>query len=168
MDKKIKKNFKIRILDIVIYVFPVIIAVFIIKNFIGYTKIFGPSMYPTLKNGQHIVVNTRDRNYQKGDIVTFYSKTKYISEVYVKRIVATAGDVVQIIDGRLYINNEPESKYDDGFMYIYYIEDAGLLDKPYTVPENTVFTLGDNRNFSDDSRVFGAININKIIGKTKK
>lgn len=80
---------------------------------------------------------------------------------YIKRIIAVAGDKVEIKDGKVYLNDEEleEHYLPEG------IKTNQLNYNSLVVPENCVFVMGDNRNASMDSRTFGCIPINKIEGR---
>ena len=81
---------------------------------------------------------------------------------YVKRIVALPGDVVDLRDGVLYVNGAAEER-------VHHIGDTlpqdGIVEYPYTVPEDCYFMVGDNREGSIDSRSFGALPTASIKGK---
>ena len=78
---------------------------------------------------------------------------------YIKRVIATPGDYVEIKDGKVYVNNEEivEDYLDEGTI----TNNSGYFNK-FTVPENTVFAMGDHRAVSMDCRVFGCVPIEKI------
>lgn len=129
------------------------------------TSVIGVSMEPVLYNGQEILVNRfiyRILSPKEGDIVVFLPNGNANTHYYVKRVVATSGDTVQIKNGMLYINGTlyKEVEYDK-------IEDAGIAENPVTIGSNEFFTLGDNINNSEDSRSgnIGAVSRDDIIGK---
>ncbi len=79
---------------------------------------------------------------------------------YIKRVIALPGEHVQIKEGAVYINDE---KLDEPYLQDGVVTDvvgAGYTD--FTVPENCVFAMGDNRNHSTDCRAFGCIPLEKI------
>jgi signal peptidase I len=79
---------------------------------------------------------------------------------YIKRVIGVPGDKIDIKDGHVYINGEKlDEKYAKGETH------KQLLDFPKTVPPNTVFVLGDNRQNSRDSRIIGFIEYDRIKGK---
>lgn len=128
----------------------------------------GNSMRPTLEDGDWLYVNkfVYVRNEpQTGEVVVFSEPQPEEEEAkpvfLVKRIVADAGDVVSIRDGRLYINETEQAEdYTD-----VPIENSDF--GPYKVPDGHYFVLGDNRrmNRSKDSRYFGAVPREKILGR---
>ena len=118
------------------------------------------SMKPTLHEGDRILLNRlvyHFRDPKSGDVVVFHSPVN-ADEDLVKRIVAVAGDRVAIHDGSLYVNgvalDEP-----------YLLEQSFRGEYPETtIPQGHVFVMGDNRNNSGDSRLFGPISADSIIG----
>lgn len=127
-------------------------------------EVEGSSMIPTLHNGDRIAVDKisyRFASPKRGDIVVFKNPSNP-SENYIKRVIALEGDTVEITDGKLLVNgeiiNEP------------YINELPASDFELTkVNKKAVFVLGDNRNFSRDSRFksVGCIPIKSILGKAK-
>lgn len=118
------------------------------------------SMIDTLQVGDRLFANKAAYWFQpikRGDIIVF-AYPKDPSKDFVKRVIGLPGDKVEIIDGKLYRNdqlvNEP------------YIKEPMWFDYPeHIVPENHLFVLGDNRNNSDDSRFWGFLPINNVKGK---
>lgn len=95
--------------------------------------------------------------YEKGDIVMFHYFDADGDKTVVKRIIATEGDHIRILEDGVEVNGEiMEESYISGETY-------GLVDM--TVPEDTVFVMGDNRETSFDSRNMGAIPCGDLKGK---
>lgn len=129
------------------------------------TSVVGVSMEPLLYNGQEIFINRfvyKILSPKAGDVVVFLPNGNENAHYYVKRIVAVAGDTVQIKNGSLYVNGllYKNVEYDK-------IEDAGIAENPITLETGEFFTLGDNVNNSEDSRSgnIGAVKRENIIGK---
>lgn len=129
---------------------------------LGIAVVDGDSMEPGLSNGNMVVFNRLAMAYEKNDIIIFQSPAD--REVLIKRVVAVAGDVVNIdiSTGTLYINDAAQDNTKvSGKTY----PRGGGPGYPYTVPAGTVFVLGDNRENALDSRDFGVIATKDIIGK---
>ena len=129
-------------------------------------RMFGESMNNTLVDGQHLFVEkiSKHSGLDRGDIVI----VKYPdsgNKAYVKRIVATGGDSVLVMDGSLYINGEKQNESYIKESYMEYLgEGYGGDGAQYTVPERYYYVMGDNRNNSRDSRMVGPISKDEIIG----
>ncbi|MDR7417842.1 MAG: signal peptidase I [Armatimonadota bacterium] len=118
------------------------------------------SMEPTLLPRDRVLVNKllyRWRGPQRGDIIVLrYPRDP--GRNYIKRIVAMPGDRVQIREGRVFINDVPLTET--------YLNGPPSGDYgPEVVPEGSVFVLGDNRNNSEDSRAFGFVKQDLIVGQ---
>lgn len=125
----------------------------------------GESMYPTLQHKDVLIMS--DLYYvfgepEIGDIVVFPYKENE-DDKYIKRVMAKGGDVIDIRDDEIYINDE---KLEDDFSYEY-VYSHGNIDYPFVVPEETYFVMGDNRNASKDSRYeeVGCVTEDDIMGK---
>lgn len=119
------------------------------------------SMEPTLLTGDRIIVSKFTYHFhepERGDVIVFrYPRDP--DRVFVKRLVALGGETVAIRDGRLYI---------DGVQVVegYLLENGSHSDfGPTNVPVGNLFMLGDNRANSDDSRVWGVLDEEMLIGK---
>lgn len=136
----------------------------LINVFIQPTIVKGESMYPTLENKDLVItLKTAYLNSipKQGDIVIF--KSSFENKIYIKRVIGTSGDRVEIKNGQVYVNSKELA---EEYVSTNYTE--GNID--ILVPEGKVFVLGDNRwpNASLDSRssVLGLIPGEDIIGKT--
>jgi len=129
--------------------------------FQGY-KVEGPSMQPTLTNGDLVIVNTLSYAIgvpERGDILVFHY-TSNPRRVFIKRAIAVPGDTIEIKNGGVFINGEKQKET--------YILEPTMDSYPLaTVPPNYIFVLGDNRNNSEDSRYtdVGFVPYDLIIGK---
>lgn len=126
----------------------------------------GPSMIPTLQNGDRLIVinSTICGDYEAGDIV-IARKLSFSDEPIVKRVIATEGQTVDIDFelGRVYVDGV--ELHEDYINDLTYLEEG--TEFPLTVPQGSVFLMGDNRNHSNDSRDdrLGPVEEQLIIGK---
>lgn len=148
---------------VVVMAILVMIYLFIISP----QEISGDSMFPTFKNGEYILTNKVEYKLhepQRGDVIVFKSpKNKDID--YIKRIIGIPGDTVSLRDGKFYVNGE---LLDEHYLPPYIYTFAGSFMKEnteVTVPEGYYFVVGDNRPHSLDSREFGFVPKQDIIGK---
>jgi len=163
----------------------VLVASFIQSQLYAFTSVHQSSMQDTLSEGHMLIMDKLSYTFsepQAGDIIVFVNgedskgfinkykvflkdvqlrfTKEYRTNRLIKRIVAVEGDVVDIKDGFLYINDVLQDEpYVKGHT-------PGLgMSFPLTVDEDYVFVMGDNRENSLDSRSFGPIHINSIEGK---
>ena len=139
----------------------IVAAVYLIFHYcIGLAFVSGHSMEPSLKDGQLLVFYRLHSSYQPDDIVIVHRQENV---EYIKRIVAEPGDVLELTeDGALLVNGEEESgRMTAGAT----LPASDGVEFPYTVPEGCYFVLGDNRENSQDSRVFGAVRKEEITGR---
>lgn len=143
-----------------------IVVAILIKSFIfNTTYVLGSSMYPTLHEKDRLFTNKIVLYFSApniGDIVVLKAPDNP-SKDYIKRVVGLPGDKVEIIDGKVYLN--------DNVLNEYYLEEGAYTytydETQWQIPEGHVFVLGDNRaeGASKDSRYFGCIPIDSIKGK---
>ncbi len=150
----------------------IIIFAFIRTFFFSNYVVEGESMMPTLEDGNKLVVNKI--GYQIGDldrfdVIVFHANEK---EDFVKRIIGLPGDNIEYLDDKLYINGQPQEE-----LYLEKYREqtlSGRLTGDFTlkeitgekkVPDGKVFVLGDNRLGSWDSRHFGFISVEQVVGK---
>lgn len=149
--------------DWVVSIIAAVVMALLIRTFIVELYIVdGPSMRPTLQHEERLIVNKfiyRVRNPEKGEILIF-KYPRDTSRDFIKRVIATGGDTIEIKEGRVYVNDQM-LKED------YILEKTRTEYPKVTVPEGTVFVMGDNRNNSDDSRFadVGFVPLDLIKGK---
>lgn len=142
-----------------------IICVVLFMFFVRIIDVSGMSMYPTLINGDKMLVSNLFYEPKAGDVVVFKKDSYDPEKALVKRIIATEGQEINIdfSNGTVYVDGVPIEED-----YINEIT-TNKLDfvGPKEVPENCVFVLGDNRNASTDSRKaeIGMVDKRLIIGK---
>jgi len=134
-----------------------------------FAGVVGSSMTPTLKNGQWLAVTAILPRPARGDIVIISPRTNAFHEPLVKRVIAVAGDEIDIADGHVLINGEPieEPYLPEGLRTYPASEMQSDIAYPARVPAGRVFVMGDNRGGSSDSRVsaVGFIRVDDILGR---
>ncbi|MBI3972913.1 MAG: signal peptidase I [Chloroflexi bacterium] len=123
-------------------------------------EVDGASMAPTIYPHEYVIVDriaTMLRLPQRGEVIVFrYPGNPRID--YVKRVVGLPGETIAIGRGRVWVNgrslNEP-----------YVRERPRYLWGPAVVPPDSIFVLGDNRNSSSDSHLWGAVPLQNIVGR---
>ncbi|MHB8139437.1 MAG: signal peptidase I [Smithellaceae bacterium] len=160
----------------------VLIAGFIISFIVQAFKIPSGSMIPTLLVGDHLFVNKfiygvkipffrktiiPVTNPKRGDVVVFiYPEDR--SKDFIKRVIGTAGDKIEIKNKKLFINDKVSEDsfgvYDDDTIYPADVQPRDNFG-PVTVPQNSLFVMGDNRDHSLDSRFWGSVDLKDVQGK---
>lgn len=138
-------------------------VVFVLFSVIfGIAVVQGDSMEPSLTSGSLALFYRLDHTYRRNDIVLFRPNGR--NELLIKRIVAVAGDTVDIDDqsGTLRINGTAEQE--DTVVGKTYSREGGATF-PLKVPDGCVFVLGDNREAALDSRSIGTIGARDVVGK---
>jgi signal peptidase I len=145
-----------------------ILLAFVIRGFVAESRyIPSPSMVPTLYPGDRIVVEKlsfRVRSPHLGDVVVFRPPAKLqaagypADQAFIKRVIAVAGQTVQVHQGRVYVDQIPLKEP--------YIAEPPAYEMPAVrVPEGMLFMMGDNRNNSNDSHVWGFLPKTNVIGR---
>lgn len=144
--------------EIIPYIVVIIIALLIRTFLFTPVKVDGSSMYPTLEDGEILILKKYDKSYERFDIAVI----DYNGEKLVKRIIGLPGENIKYKNNKLYVDGEfveePVELETDNF---------SLLDLGYnTIPEDYYLVLGDNRYNSKDSRMIGLIKKDNILGTT--
>lgn len=146
---------------------------------VSIVQVDGSSMYPTLKDGDIMLVQRLAYQPGNGDIIVLRKDGTYEDRALVKRIIATGGQTVYIdydantitVDGvqldEPYINYETDWYYGDDPMAVRTDLDPQYVNTEFTVPEGCLFVCGDNRNNSSDSRVatLGMVDERYVLGR---
>lgn len=130
------------------------------------TTVVGQSMSDQLQDGDQVLINRFIYKVSKpkiGDVIVFLPNGNKKSHYYIKRVIATGSDTVQIIDGVIYVNGAPLT--DVHFSGT--ISDPGVAAEKLTLAADECFVLGDNPSGSEDSRFanIGNVKMEYIIGK---
>lgn len=165
-DKK-PSNLKNKLKENGITIVIALLLALLIRVFIAEPRyIPSESMYPTLETGDRLVVEKVAYKFHppsQGDIVVFQPPTQLRvlgyepNQAFIKRAIATAGETIAVKDGIVYVNDRPLQED-----YIAAPPEYELL--PIKVPEGQLFVMGDNRNNSNDSHVWGFLPTENIIG----
>ena len=165
-----------------------ILIFLIVRSIVQNFKVEGRSMEPTLHNGQYLLINKavywridndllgrfnsdaeassegdeQTSRYlfsqpQRGDIIVF-QYPREPSRDFIKRVIGVPGDLVEVRDGVVYVNGQPLAEDYTNGPPSYYVSGE-------RVPEGQYFVLGDNRNNSSDSHVWGLVPEENIIGR---
>lgn len=150
-----------------------LIITFICRHFLfSPSTVLGASMEPTFHDQDRLVVS-KTSEIQRFDVIVF-DAPDIEGKHYIKRVIGLPGDRVEMKDDTLYINGEAfeepyliENKENNPFNKL--TEDFSLQEKTgeSVVPDNMLFVLGDNRLKSMDSRIFGLIPYDSILGEVK-
>jgi signal peptidase I len=148
--------------ELVDTVFPAIAIALIIYLFLARTYgVQGQSMEPNLHDHQRLIVDLvsyRLRIPHRGEIVVF-DVPEPISDIpLIKRVVGIPGDTVEVKGGAVYVNGR---RLDEPYLAEQTLGQMALR----TVPEGHAFVLGDNRNYANDSRAFGMVPLEDIVGR---
>lgn len=148
---------------------PAVLIALLINLFLAQaTRVHGQSMEPNLHTNQRLIIekvsyNRFLRQYFKfdgpkqGDVVVIRLDS-HGGELLIKRIIGLPGDTVEIRESQVFVNSQPINE-----PYL-----AGITPGNYgpaTIPPLSIFVLGDNRGFSNDSRNFGTIPLENVIGR---
>jgi signal peptidase I len=160
-----------------------ILIAFFIRTFIVQAfKIPSGSMKPTLLIGDHLLVNKfiygvkipyvrktliSISEPKRGDVVVFiYPEDR--SKDFIKRVIGVGGDTIEIRNKNIFLNGLPyqdtHGVYSDDFVIPGSIQPRDNFG-PFKVPEGTLFTMGDNRDQSYDSRFWGVVDMKDVLGK---
>ncbi|MFA5383485.1 MAG: signal peptidase I [Eubacteriales bacterium] len=117
------------------------------------------SMIPTINIGDRLIVEKVSKNVERGDIIVFKPTPESgLKEDLIKRVIGLPGDVISIEDGCIFINGAPLNEP--------YLKEQMRSDfGPYKVADHSYFVMGDNRNESYDSRFWGVVPEENLIGK---
>jgi signal peptidase I len=139
------------------FVLALLIQQFVLKPY----AIPSPSMEPTLVEGDRVLVNRlayHFRSPHRGDVIVFDPPGMDSPDPFIKRVVAVEGDTVSVHDGVLWVNGAAQDEP--------YLKELPILSgfSEVKIKPGYVWAMGDNRNNSGDSRLFGPVSEDDIIG----
>lgn len=148
------------ILAVVIYI---VVQTFVVQTY----QIHQGSMIPTLRPQQHLLVDKltpRFDDYSRGDVIVFRPPDTTEDETpFIKRVIGVGGETVELRDGGVVVDGIPIAES--------YVATDGPTEPTcrrqdrWVVPEGELFLLGDHRSASDDSRCFGTVPVDRVIGR---
>ncbi|HVT00831.1 MAG TPA: signal peptidase I [Patescibacteria group bacterium] len=143
----------------------VVIYAFLFRPF----QVNGQSMFPNYHNGEYILTNLiglKLGKLNRGEVIVFQAPIDKDKD-YIKRVIGLPGDTVMVKNGNVYVNG---IKLDESSYlppdYKTYGGSFLTEGQQITVPQNSYFVMGDNRSFSSDSREWGFVTTDKLIGKS--
>lgn len=147
------------LLELFLKIGSLVVAFLLLITFIfGMYRNVDGDMYPAVKDGDLVIFYRLDHHYTASECLVL----DYQGKRQVRRVIAVAGDTVDITEEGLFINGvlqyEPNI-YESTFRY------ENGMDFPVTLQEREVFVLGDARDNATDSRVYGPIKIEDVLGK---
>jgi signal peptidase I len=140
-----------------------LLCVLVTAFFIRTPQVSGLSMAPQIASGEYVLIDTLSYKFvrpARGDVIAFRHSTDPESDgsIFIKRVIGLPGDRVSIDRGNVYVNgkrlDEPYVEFHDDRSYPLVV-----------VPEGALYVLGDNRADSEDSRYFGCIPEQSVIGR---
>lgn len=137
------------------------LLIFVVIHFVVQSyHVDGTSMEPNLNSNEFVVVNKTAYTFQppeRGDVIVFHYPL-HPSDDYIKRVIGLPGDHIKTDYTHVWVNGQQLDE-----KYISSAANPGAQE--WTVPKNDYFVLGDNRPVSDDSRIWGFVPKNFIVGK---
>lgn len=172
-NKKDKYDILYSILDFLRMILVTFIILMLVFTFVlRKNTVVGSSMYPTLEDGEHVIVNVAASyltDIERFDVVVVHSPDN--KDLWVKRVIGLPGETISYQDGILYVDNK---EIEEPFLDKNYVEQVVKQQQlktftqdmaPVTLKDNEYFLMGDNRNNSMDSRSVGPFTRDKIIAK---
>lgn len=147
--------------DILETILPALVIVVLVNVFLAQaTRVEGQSMQPSLQSDERLVIEKLSYHLhppQRGDIIVLRLADRS-SNPLIKRVIGLPGETVEIRDGRVYINGQMLEEP-------YVTQSASGSMPPRVISPGHVFVLGDNRDYSNDSRTFGEVPFENIVGR---
>ncbi len=157
-----------------------LVGVLIVTSFLfRHSVVSGDSMQNTLQNDDRLIISDLFYEPEYGDIVVVEDRTAGMETPIVKRVIATEGQTVRVerdgisVDG---VKLTEDYVFTDGFNYYYDLDPFAFADNEtlveefgkyyeFVVPEGEIFVLGDHRNDSRDSRYYGTVREDAVLGR---
>lgn len=163
-----KSSLRQQVKENVLIIIAGLILALLIRIFVAEPRyIPSESMLPTLAIGDRLVVEKITPHFSTPhfqDIIVFTPPPQLqvlgydSSQAFIKRVMGASGDTIAVHDGMVYVNDQPIAED-------YILESPNYELPPITIPEGYIFVMGDNRNNSNDSHIWGFLPENYIIGR---
>ncbi len=161
-------KFRDSLVELIEFVAIVAAVLIVLRFFIAEPhRVSGSSMVPNFHDGDYIITNKLAKSIahlERGEVIILHNP-RNTDQVFIKRIVGLPGEKIQILDGQVYINGKqiqepylPQGLKTSGGAFLPEGEEI-------TIPDNQYFVMGDNRNGSSDSREWGTVEYNLVIGQ---
>ena len=160
LEQEKRKRIRTEVIEWIKTIIFAVALYFVIDFFIARVIVDGHSMNPGIHDGNLMLVNKVAYHFSEidyGDVVVFPYPNNPEKD-YIKRVIAKEGDTIETIDGLVYVNDEQVDEF-------YLDPDITQTIPKIVVPEGEVYVLGDNRDHSSDSRRWGTLPEEDIIGK---
>lgn len=157
-----KTNWRRTIVDILETIFLSVVLFVGINLVSSRIRVESISMQPTLYAGNFVLVNKLAFNFvepERGDVIVFKYPPDPTQVPYIKRIIGLPGDTIHIEGGKVFINGQE--------LIEPYLVEPTNRGGDWVVPENNLFVMGDNRNSSSDSRTWGTVPMENVIGRAE-
>ena len=164
-------NWRGCLLEILETIVLTLVIFFVVQTFVAQPyQIIGVSMESTLENGQYVLVDKISphfSDYKRGDVIVLqppagYDENNGSNVPFIKRVVGVGGDTVEVKDGAVWVNG---AKLDEPYVYEGQETNPLTSQSVWQVPAGYLFVLGDHREESEDSRLFGPIPESTVIGR---
>ncbi len=147
--------------DLLGTIVPAVVIALLIHAFLAQaTRVYGQSMEPNLHTNERLVIEKLTYRFhapRRGDVVVLRDPAGS-PELLIKRVIGLPGERVTIANGRVFVDGQPIEEP-------YLTQETQGGGRSWLVPPFTVFVMGDNRSASRDSRVFGPVPLDQIVGR---
>lgn len=147
--------------DLLGTILPAVVIALLIHAFLAQaTRVYGQSMEPNLHTNERLVIEKlsyRLHAPRRGDVVVLHDPAGS-PELLIKRVIGLPGERITIANGRVFVDGQPIEEP-------YLAQETQGGGRSWVVPPFTVFVMGDNRSASRDSRVFGPVPLEQIVGR---
>jgi len=163
-------NWRGCLLEIIETIVLTLLIFFIVQNFVAQPyQILQVSMEPTLEPGQYVLVDKLSphfSDFHRGDVIVFQPPDGFqegaTNVPFIKRVIGLPGDTVELRGGAVYVNGV---KLSEPYVFSGQETEPVGAQSTWIVPDGYLFVMGDHRQESEDSRVFGPIAKSTVIGR---